>query len=124
MPEVSRFYGIVIRMFFREHGPPHFHAEYSGRQAVVGIEDLPRSNSPASAGTDRTRRGSVVTPGAAATQSPRLSQPPPLQYVDSRTRPLPPGSRPRDTDRNPDHHDQPVAYRAEPVLLPLGRPAP
>ncbi len=40
MPEVSRFYGIVIRMFFREHGPPHFHAEYGGRQAVVGIEDL------------------------------------------------------------------------------------
>ena len=27
-------------MFFREHGPPHFHAEYSGQQAVVGIEDL------------------------------------------------------------------------------------
>lgn len=27
-------------MFFREHGPPHFHAEYSGHQAVVGIEDL------------------------------------------------------------------------------------
>ena len=40
MPEVSRFYGIVIRMFFREHGPPHFHAEYSGQQAVFGIEDL------------------------------------------------------------------------------------
>ena len=40
MPEVSRFYGIVIRMFFREHGPPHFHAEYSGQQAVVGNEDL------------------------------------------------------------------------------------
>ncbi len=40
MPEVSRFYGIVIRMFFREHGPPHFHAEYSGHQAVMGIEDL------------------------------------------------------------------------------------
>ena len=40
MPEVSRFYGIVIRMFFREHGPPHFHVEYSGQQAVVGIEDL------------------------------------------------------------------------------------
>lgn len=40
MPEVSRFYGIVIRMFFREHGPPHFHAEYAGAQAVVGIDDL------------------------------------------------------------------------------------
>ncbi len=40
MPEVSRFYGVVIRMFFREHGPPHFHAEYSGQQAVVGIDSL------------------------------------------------------------------------------------
>ena len=40
MPEVSRFDGIVSRMFFREHGPPHFHAEYSGQQAVFGIEDL------------------------------------------------------------------------------------
>lgn len=40
MPEVSRFYGIVIRMYFREHGPAHFHAEYGGAEAVVGIEDL------------------------------------------------------------------------------------
>lgn len=40
MPEVSRFYGIVIRMFFREHGPAHFHAEYGGKQAIIGIEDL------------------------------------------------------------------------------------
>jgi len=40
LPEVSRFYGVVIRMFFREHGPPHFHAEYSGQQAVVGIDSL------------------------------------------------------------------------------------
>ena len=40
MPEVSRCCGIVIRMFFREHGPPHFHAEYSGQQVVVGIEHL------------------------------------------------------------------------------------
>ena len=37
MPEVSRFYGIVIRMYFREHGPAHFHAEYGGAEAVVGI---------------------------------------------------------------------------------------
>ena len=40
MPEVSRFYGIVIRMYFREHGPPHFHAEYAGQEALIGIEDL------------------------------------------------------------------------------------
>ena len=40
MPEVCRFYGIVIRMYFLEHGPAHFHAEYSGVEAVISIEDL------------------------------------------------------------------------------------
>ena len=34
MPEVSRFFGIIIRMFYDEHNPPHFHAEYSGKKAV------------------------------------------------------------------------------------------
>ncbi|WP_373515867.1 DUF4160 domain-containing protein [Persicitalea sp.] len=27
MPEISRFFGIVIRMFYNDHAPPHFHAE-------------------------------------------------------------------------------------------------
>ena len=40
MPEVSRFYGVVIRMYFREHGPTHFAAEYGGDEVLVGIEDL------------------------------------------------------------------------------------
>ena len=40
MPEVSRFYGIVIRMFWREHGPPHFHAAYGNARALIGIDDL------------------------------------------------------------------------------------
>jgi len=39
MPEVSRFYGIVIRMYFSDHWPPHFHAEYGEHEAVIGIED-------------------------------------------------------------------------------------
>ena len=34
MPEISRFFGIIIRMFFDEHNPPHLHAEYQGRKAV------------------------------------------------------------------------------------------
>ena len=37
MPEISRFFGIVIRMFFDDHNPPHFHAEYSGRKAVFDL---------------------------------------------------------------------------------------
>ena len=40
MPEVSRFYGIVVRMYFNDHAPPHFHAEYGGKQIVVGIPTL------------------------------------------------------------------------------------
>jgi len=31
MPEISRFYGIVIKMFYNDHAPPHFHAEHGGR---------------------------------------------------------------------------------------------
>ena len=35
MPEISRFFGIMIRMFFDEHNPPHIHAEYQGNKAVL-----------------------------------------------------------------------------------------
>jgi hypothetical protein len=34
MPEICRFFGIIIRMFFDEHDPSHFHAEYQGNKAV------------------------------------------------------------------------------------------
>ncbi|MEK7287933.1 MAG: DUF4160 domain-containing protein [Elusimicrobiota bacterium] len=40
MPEISRFLGIVIKMFFDDHNPPHFHAEYSGDTALVDIRSL------------------------------------------------------------------------------------
>lgn len=33
MPIISVFFGIVIRMFYKEHEPPHFHAEYQAQQA-------------------------------------------------------------------------------------------
>lgn len=33
MPIISAFFGIVVRMFYQEHEPPHFHAEYQGQQA-------------------------------------------------------------------------------------------
>jgi len=38
MPEVSRIYGIVIRMYFADHFPPHFHAEYGECEALISIE--------------------------------------------------------------------------------------
>ena len=40
MPEISRFYGVVIRMFYNDHPPPHFHAEYAGSVAEISIETL------------------------------------------------------------------------------------
>jgi hypothetical protein len=38
LPEISRFLGIVIRMYYREHAPPHFHARYGDHEIVVQIE--------------------------------------------------------------------------------------
>jgi hypothetical protein len=40
MPEVSRFFGIVIRMYFNDHSPAHFHAEYGEYEALIEIETL------------------------------------------------------------------------------------
>jgi hypothetical protein len=40
MPEISRFYGIVIKMFFDDHNPPHFHAQYSEHEALIAIRTL------------------------------------------------------------------------------------
>jgi len=38
MPYVSFFFGIIIRMFHREHNPPHFHAEYQGQTGVFDFD--------------------------------------------------------------------------------------
>ena len=38
MPELSRFYGIIIRMFYGDHAPPHFHAVYQGEEVQINIE--------------------------------------------------------------------------------------
>lgn len=37
MPEISRFLGIVIRMYYLDHSPPHFHVNYAGEEAVIRI---------------------------------------------------------------------------------------
>ena len=39
MPEISRFLGIVIAIYYRDHAPPHFHAKYGGFEVSVGIRD-------------------------------------------------------------------------------------
>ena len=38
MPEIARFLGIVIRMYYRDHPPPHFHAEYGEHEIEVEID--------------------------------------------------------------------------------------
>ena len=40
MPELCRFYGITIRIYYADHHPPHFHAIYGEHTAVVSIETL------------------------------------------------------------------------------------
>ena len=35
MPELSRFYGIVIKMYFDDHDPSHFHAEYAEDSMMI-----------------------------------------------------------------------------------------
>jgi hypothetical protein len=40
MPELCRFYGIIVRMFYGDHPPPHFHAIYQGERISVNINTL------------------------------------------------------------------------------------
>jgi phosphomannomutase len=40
MPEISRFYGIIISIFYDEHNPPHFHARYGDHNLVLAINDF------------------------------------------------------------------------------------
>lgn len=40
MPTISVFYGILIKMFFNDHAPAHFHAEYAEFKAIIDIERM------------------------------------------------------------------------------------
>jgi hypothetical protein len=40
VPELSRFFGIVIAMYYKDHQPPHVHAKYGGQTGVFSIADL------------------------------------------------------------------------------------
>jgi len=81
VPEISRFFGIVIAMYYRDHEPPHFHVTYAGHRAAVGIRpvsvlggSLPprvfglvsewamRHESDLIADWDRARRGEALIP--------------------------------------------------------------
>ena len=38
MPQISYFLGVIIRMFYRDHNPPHFHAVYTDFEGIIDIE--------------------------------------------------------------------------------------
>ena len=40
MPIISRFFGIIIRMFYEDHAPPHFHVRYAKQKAVIRIDSV------------------------------------------------------------------------------------
>lgn len=40
MPEISRFLGITIYMYFNDHNPPHFHVKYENYRAMIDINDF------------------------------------------------------------------------------------
>ncbi len=40
MPEITRFLGIIITMFYNDHPPPHFHVRYNQQKAIINIEKL------------------------------------------------------------------------------------
>lgn len=39
MPEIALFFGIRVTMYYDDHNPPHFHAEYNGNKALVEINE-------------------------------------------------------------------------------------
>ena len=63
MPEVSRFFGIVIQMYYDEHDPPHFHALYGEHEAQITITPISVSR-----GSLPSRANSMVIEWAALHQ--------------------------------------------------------
>jgi hypothetical protein len=87
MPELSRFFGIVIRMYINDHYPAHFHASYGEFEALIEIEtlavyrgELPRralalvlvwcSNGPRSIATNCDRTGNKPAKDKLCNRSP------------------------------------------------------
>jgi len=40
VPEICRFLGMIIAMYYKEHNPPHFHVRYNEYKAVISIDTL------------------------------------------------------------------------------------
>jgi hypothetical protein len=39
VPEISRFFGVLVTMYYNDHPPPHFHVRYGKKKALVSIEN-------------------------------------------------------------------------------------
>jgi hypothetical protein len=57
MPELSRFLGIVIAMYYRDHAPPHFHAIYGDYEATIDTRPARSMDSSRSAPSRTFRSG-------------------------------------------------------------------
>lgn len=68
MPELCRFFGIIIRMYYNDHDPPHFHAVYGDDEALIGIDTLSiiRGEFASSSIGDGVKMGGVASRGIAA----------------------------------------------------------
>jgi hypothetical protein len=66
VPVISAFFGILIRMYYKEHDPPHFHAEHAGEHATFTFDGL------LLAGTLRSRRARDNIASWAALHRPEL----------------------------------------------------
>ncbi len=40
MPEISRFFGVIITMYWNDHNPPHFHAKYGEHEMLIGLNGV------------------------------------------------------------------------------------
>ncbi len=40
MPEISRFFGVLVSMYYNDHAPPHFHVRYGSQKALISIDRL------------------------------------------------------------------------------------
>ena len=86
MPEISRFFGIVVSMNYNDHPPPHFHVRYAEQKAIVAIESpmvLEGGLSPRALGLvlewAAARRGELMADWNLARQQQPLSRIAPLE---------------------------------------------
>src|SRR5208283_1484040 len=62
MPIISAFFGIIIRMFYNEHDPPHFHAEHQGQLAVFSFDgEIARGRIRSRTARELKKNGSITS---------------------------------------------------------------